>query len=59
VLYEYGFAPVRTFGSVVEFEEYFRKYDTLIIDGQEQSIQRPAEVDAQKDNYSGKKKGTL
>lgn len=58
MLCEYEFAPVRTFETVEEFEKYFHKYDTLIIDGQEQPIQRPSEVDSQKDNYSGKKKGT-
>ena len=56
MLYEYGFAPVRSFENVEEFEEYFQKYHTLIIDGQEQPIQRPSEEDSQKDNYSGKKK---
>lgn len=54
-----GYAPVRSFNSVAEFEESFRKYDTLIIDGTEQRIQRPSEEGSQKDNYSGKKKGIL
>ena len=54
-----GYAPVRSFNSVAEFEEYFRKYDTLIIDGTEQRIQRPSKEVSQKDNYSGKKKGIL
>lgn len=45
-----------TFESVPEFEDFFRKYDTLIIDGTEHPIQRPSEEDSQKDNYSGKKK---
>lgn len=54
-----GHAPVRSFESAAEFEEYFHEYDTLIIDGEEQPIQRPSQEDSQKDNYSGKKKGTL
>lgn len=53
-----GFAPARSFGSVEEFEEYFLKYETLLIDGEEQPIQRPCEEDSQRDNFSGKKKGT-
>lgn len=54
-----GYAPMRTFESVAEFENFFREYDTIIIDGQEQPIQRPSEEDSQKDNYSGKKKDIL
>jgi hypothetical protein len=37
---------------VAEFEEHFRKYDTLIIDGTEQRIERPSDEDLQKDNPS-------
>ena len=59
MLLSQGHAPVRSFDSVAEFEEYFRKYDTLIIDGTEQRIQRPSDEDSQKDNYSGKKKDIL
>ena len=58
MLKDKGYAPVRAFESVQEFEEYFRQYDTLIIDGEEQPIQRPSNEDSQKENYSGKKKGT-
>lgn len=54
-----GFSPARTFESVEEFEQYFQEYDTLIIDGEEQPIQRPLDEDSQKDNYSGKKKDIL
>ena len=57
MLIDKGYAPARSFGSVEEFEEYFRQYDTLIIDGEEQPIQRPSNEDSQKENYSGKKKG--
>lgn len=56
MLYARGFAPARSFNNVAEFEQHFREYDTLIIDGEEQPIQRPSEEDSQKDNYSGKKK---
>ena len=59
MLLSQGYAPIRSFDSVAEFEGYFRKYDTLIIDGTEQRIQRPSNEDSQKDNYSGKKKDTL
>ena len=57
MLIDKEYAPARSFGSVEEFEEYFRQYDTLIIDGEEQPIQRPSNEDSQKENYSGKKKG--
>lgn len=56
MLYDYGFTPARSFESIDEFEECFKKYSTLIIDGEEQPIQRPSDEDSQKDNYSGKKK---
>ena len=59
MLCERGFAPARTFETVDEFEKYFQEYHTIIIDGEEQPIQRPLEEDSQKDNYSGKKKGIL
>lgn len=51
-----GFSPARTFESIEEFEEYFQEYQTLIIDGEEQPIQRPSDEDTQRENYSGKKK---
>lgn len=56
MLYDNNFAPARSFDTVVEFEDYFRKYDTLIIDATEQPIQRPGDEHEQKNNYSGKKK---
>lgn len=58
MLFDHNFAPVRSFDTVLEFENYFRKYDTLIIDATEQPIQRPGDEYDQKNNYSGKKKGT-
>ncbi len=56
MLSDNGYSPMRTFESVAEYENFFREYDTIIIDGEEQPIQRPSEEDSQKDNYSGKKK---
>lgn len=58
MLCEGGFSPARTFGSVEEFERYFQQYETLLVDGEEQPIQRPLDEDSQKDHFSGKKKGT-
>jgi len=54
-----GHAPKRDFESVDEFETYFAKNSTLILDGTEQRIQRPRNKQAQKDGYSGKKNATL
>lgn len=51
-----GFTPVREFKSVEEFEKYFQEYETLLIDGEEQPIQRPLDEDSQIDHFSGKKK---
>jgi len=58
-LSEHGHAPVRHFETVAEFKDYFAKYDTIVIDATELTIQRPADYDEQKKNYSGKKKGIL
>ena len=58
MLKDKGYAPVRSFNNVEEFKKHFRQYDTLIIDGEEQAIQRPTDEYFQKENYSGKKKGT-
>ena len=57
MLFDNNYAPVRTFTSLAEFEHYFREHDTLLIDATEQPIQRPGDLDDQKLNYSGKKKG--
>ena len=51
-----GHAPKREFATVAEFEEYFKEYDTLLLDGTEQRRQRPSVNETQKDHYSGKKK---
>ena len=58
VLSEGGFAPARSFETVDEFKKHFAKYDTIVIDATELAIERPTDYDEQKDNYSGKKKGT-
>lgn len=58
LLYENKFAPARAFNSVAEFKKHFSQYDTIIIDATELAIQRPTDYDEQKDNFSGKKKGT-
>lgn len=58
ILNERGFTPVREFKSVEDFEEHFKEYETLLIDGEEQPIQRPLDEDSQRDHFSGKKKGT-
>ncbi len=59
MLSDNGYAPMRTFKSVAEFGDFFREYDTIIIDSQDQPIQRSLQEDSQRDNYSGKKKGML
>lgn len=57
-LSEGEFAPARSFETVAEFKKHFDKYDTIVIDATELSIERPSDYDEQKDNYSGKKKDT-
>lgn len=49
--------PKRNFSNVEEFKKYFADIEELIIDGTEQAIERPSDKEAQKDCYSGKKKG--
>lgn len=48
--------PKRRFKDAAEFSEYLENEETLIFDGIEQRTQRPSDDEAQKDNYSGKKK---
>jgi hypothetical protein len=48
--------PKREFKDVAEFSEYLKNEETLIFDGTEQRTQRPSNNEAQKENYSGKKK---
>lgn len=51
-----GHLPKREFASVAEFEAYFRQQEVLFVDGTEQRTQRPQDHEAQKAQYSGKKK---
>jgi len=53
-----GRLPQRSFKDAAEFASYLQQEETLIFDGVEQRIQRPAENEAQKDHYSGKKSVT-
>jgi hypothetical protein len=53
-----GCLPKREFKDDAEFAEYLKNEKTLIFDGTEQRTQRPSDDEAQKENYSGKKKGT-
>ena len=55
-LFTAGCVPQREFKSVQEFEAYFKKESTLILDGTEQRIQRPQAAEEQKACYSGKKR---
>jgi hypothetical protein len=50
--------PKREFKNAAEFAEYLKNEKTLIFDGTEQRTQRPGDDEAQKDNYSGKKRAT-
>lgn len=58
-LNELGLMPKREFSNVKEFEDYFKKEGSLIIDGTEQMSQRPQNKEGQKDFYSGKKNSML
>lgn len=51
-----GYAPKREFKTAAEFAAYLKKEKTLLLDGTEQRIQRPAQDEAQKACYSGKKR---
>jgi hypothetical protein len=53
-----GHAPKRSFRSAEEFQIYFQKHKTLIIDATEQRTQRPKASDYQELMYSGKKNPT-
>ncbi len=51
-----GVMPARHFEKVVDFEKWLAEDPVLVLDGTEQRSQRPANMDVQKDFYSGKKK---
>jgi hypothetical protein len=48
--------PKRSFESLEEFESYFSKVETLLIDASEQSIYRPCKEEEQQEAYSAKKR---
>lgn len=48
--------PQREFRSKKEFEQTLKDEKEIIIDGEEQAIQRPKDTEIQRDMYSGKKK---
>lgn len=50
--------PKREFKDAAEFADYLKNEDVIIVDGTEQRTQRPSNDEAQKANYSGKKKAT-
>ena len=53
-----GHAPKREFKSPEEFQDYFERHKTVIIDATEQRTKRPGEQQYQKQMYSGKKNPT-
>lgn len=53
-----GHAPKREFKSPEEFQDYFQRHKTVIIDATEQRTKRPCEQQYQKEMYSGKKNPT-
>jgi hypothetical protein len=53
-----GCLPKREFKNAAEFADYLKTEPTLIFDGTEQRTHRPSQDEAQRDNYSGKKKAT-
>ena len=55
-LSQMGVMPRREFSTVADFEAYFAKHDTLILDGTEQQIQRSKDNKLQQAHFSGKKK---
>ncbi len=50
-----GHAPKREFKSPEEFQDYFQRHKTVIIDATEQRTKRPGDQHYQKQMYSGKK----
>lgn len=54
-LIKLGAMPKRGFKNIAEFEAYFKDETELTLDATEHSTQRPADNDAQKEVYSGKK----
>jgi len=52
-----GLLPKREFSSVEEFMQYFGEHQSVILDGTEQRMQRPADNELQKLFYSRKIEG--
>ena len=57
-LAETGDLPKRVYESVGEFQYEMEKHQSLLLDATEQRRQRPGNEQDQKEDYSGKKKGT-
>ena len=55
-LYKKRLMPEREFNSEEDFKEFLRKESKILIDATEQHVQRPEDNEAQKADYSGKKK---
>jgi len=53
-----GYMPKRIYDSDEEFIADWNKEASIMVDGTEQRRQRPVNQEAQKKDYSGKKKGT-
>jgi hypothetical protein len=53
-----GYMPIRKFLTKLEFDEFLKNVDILLIDATEQRIQRPNDKEIQQDYFSGKKKVT-
>ena len=50
--------PRREYESLAQIKAHLQDYDELLIDGSEQTRQRPLNQEDQQDDYSGKKKRT-
>lgn len=57
-LAETGDLPKRVYESVDEFQRDMEKHEALLLDGTEQTRQRPGNQEDQREDYSGKKKRT-
>lgn len=53
-----GYMPLREYTSEEEFKEHWKEEGDIMVDATEQRRQRPGNQEAQKQDYSGKKKRT-
>jgi len=53
-----GYLPVREYATEEEFKEHWEEEGDIMVDATEQRRQRPGNQEAQKRDYSGKKKRT-